>query len=138
MSDLDLQAIEARLNRVTPGRKQAMPSITETWFSQGERATRRNGAGYIAGVADFDADGEKKFKRYEDAEFCPHAYEDVPALLAEVKLLRETLEPFSVECTRQERIRSYRDGDCLVVDSRLTIGDLRRASIAFYGVKAAT
>ena len=38
----------------------------------------------------------------------------------------QALEPFAAELARQERVRSYRDGDCYLVDCRLTIGDLRR------------
>lgn len=36
------------------------------------------------------------------------------------------LAPFAAELARQERVRTYRDGDCQLVDCRLTIGDLRR------------
>lgn len=36
------------------------------------------------------------------------------------------LDPFAAELARQERVRTYRAGDCLLVDCRITIGDLRR------------
>lgn len=54
-----------------------------------------------------------------------------------VEALAKALEPFAKECARQERVRSYRDGDCLVADCRNTIGELRRASAAFYAKRAA-
>lgn len=36
------------------------------------------------------------------------------------------LTPFVTELARQDRVRTYRDGDCLLVDCRITIGELRR------------
>ena len=49
---------------------------------------------------------------------------------------RVVLEPFAKELERQERVRDYRDGDCFLVDCRLTIGDLRRVVAALAATPA--
>ena len=47
--------------------------------------------------------------------------------------LREALEPFAKEADNQERTTSFSHGGCVILRTKLTIGDLRRARSALTG-----
>jgi hypothetical protein len=81
VTELDLDAIEARANAATPG----------PW-EHGERCVWQAGMLNTAEIAVDCEHGNGGIRRHADAEFIAHARTDVPALLAEVKRLREQVE----------------------------------------------
>lgn len=50
--------------------------------------------------------------------------------------LREALEPFAMEADRQERTTTFSSGDSVILRTKITIGQLRRARAALAQVKA--
>jgi hypothetical protein len=73
MTDEELTGIEARANAATPGPWEAQHSYDDCWWLGGPEA---NGPDMLP---------------QGDAEFIAHARADVPALVAEVRRLREAL-----------------------------------------------
>lgn len=83
MTEEQLQAISARVNKATPGKWGAVPIYGEDEF-------------YVYGDNMNEGVASEVYEK-EDAEFIAHAREDVPALLAEVERLREALEFYANE-----------------------------------------
>ena len=90
---MDLQAIEARLEAATPG-PWDFDTIPETGES---RVVVRSNAGDPMLEVSVATHGVSA----EDAEFLAHAPEDIRALLAEVKAVREVVarHPDVLECS---------------------------------------
>lgn len=44
--------------------------------------------------------------------------------------LVDALKPFAVEADAQERVTSFSSGDCIILRTSITIGELRRARAA--------
>lgn len=82
--DLDLAAVEARAAAATPG-----PWVVERCSDGRESisAPEWDGGVWVAATEDYATDYAT-----EDAEFIAHARSDVPALVAEVKRLRDALD----------------------------------------------
>ena len=51
--------------------------------------------------------------------------------------LVEALKPFAVEADAQERVTSFSSGDCIILRTKITIGDLCRARAALAKATAA-
>lgn len=98
---VDLEAIEARANAATPGPWGSGPLITGdkgdyvVWYGRDAEGQRR----YIGAAGGLWApvcppDAEIVFQaEIANAAFIAAAREDVPALVAEVRRLRQLLEP---------------------------------------------
>lgn len=88
---LDLDAVEARANAATPG----------PWWGGGDRQSR-NAYGLVGRTTDRGTGNAiavlsgTDMDRVADAEFIAAAREDVPALIAEVRRLREAPTPYDV------------------------------------------
>lgn len=82
MTEIDLEAIEARANAATEGPwiiKKSVMAEAEIVGNDGEAVVQADGE---TGVASFEL---------KDGEFIAHARTDIPALIAEVRRLRERL-----------------------------------------------
>jgi len=84
MSDrkpLDLDAIEARVNQITQGPCKVLVPILQCDLTIN---------GHVAVVPDYHAPVAYCMDRI-DAEFIAHCWEDIPALIAELRQVREEL-----------------------------------------------
>jgi hypothetical protein len=112
LTDDDLAAIEARVNAATPGPWEAEGSLVwgpeqSTRGGWGAMRTESDGEGR-APLGDFN-DGEytASLRAEQDATFTAHAREDVPALLAEVRRLREIEQAARDYCVAAERTQQH-------------------------------
>lgn len=99
---LDLEVIEARCDAASPGPwtwKDWGAPLSEHWTLQAPPQARDGGPSKMypdLGCPILQIE-ERDSRRLRDHEFIAHAREDVPALVAEVKRLREALAPFARE-----------------------------------------
>lgn len=81
MTDLNLDAIEARANAATEGPWESL--------DRGDRLVAWRQRDDELGIAAFDYVVPEPMDNADDAEFIAHARTDVPALVAEVRRLRD-------------------------------------------------
>jgi hypothetical protein len=86
MSDDELAAIEARANAATPGPWREVAESGDWWIEHTNDDTREWEYVCSAGLIDPQAG---PWKRQEDIDFVVAARTDIPALVAEVRRLRE-------------------------------------------------
>ena len=98
MADLNLDAIEARANAATRGSWSAFHWDDEPSFDRGWAVTSDAGDDWVA-----------DYLRAEDVAFIAHARTDVPALVAEVRRLRERTEAHAVTIQQAVSVERQRD-----------------------------
>jgi hypothetical protein len=115
MTDEELEAIRERAEKATPG-----PWTTEQSYDGDPDTPVLVGDGeYLCASPD---DGVRGGHLFEDADFIAHAREDVPALVAEIELLRATLRDRDDEL----RIRDQEDAESEDMEQRAITADRRR------------
>lgn len=100
MSEIDLDAIEARANAATPGPWRYLgKNRIDTPVIDVDEANW--GGEELSGYRLICADDDGAW-RYADVEFIAHARADVPALVARVRELHAAVEQVRAECDRLE------------------------------------
>jgi hypothetical protein len=114
--ELDLGAIKARADAATPGPWEA-----------GERCVWQAGMLNTAEIAVDCEHGNGGIQRHVDAEFVAHARTDVPALLAEVKRLRERAEKEEQDASdligERDRLQELLDQFAYTIAPQSVIGE---------------